>query len=857
MKKLGYVSLFSSAGIGCYGFKQLDFECVATTEIIERRINIQKFNHVAINKEAYINEDMSLQSTKEKVINLVEEWKINNNRDYLDVLISTPPCQGMSVANHKKKEDEIKRNSLIVDSINLVAKLKPNYFIFENVPSFLNTLCTDNDGNDKPIEEAINKNLSSEYNILSKVINFADYGSNSSRPRTLVIGIKKKYNIDISPVDLFPTRTNPPSLKKLIGDLPSLKYMGKIQHDDIFHSFKRYKEHMYDWVVDLKEGESAFSNKDKKRVPHQIINGKYKQNQNKNGDKYRRTEWNKLAPCVHTRNDILASQNTIHPSDPRVFSIRELMRFLSIPKSFKWSDIPFSKLNKLSIEEKEKFLRHNEINIRQCLGEAVPTEVFKSIAKKIYEIENYKFLKESDIKKIIKNNQLYIHEKLLRFIKESKLSFVELSKIAELANSQRLNNAAYYTNQELSFNVVNSAPEFKKKSVIHILEPSVGVGNFLPSLFLKYDKQNVCLDVIDINIESIKTLKSLLRKIKIPSNFKINFINEDFVLFKNKKNYDLVIGNPPFENLRKEQIDIYRYDKPFINNYGKNIYSFFLTKSLLIGKNVSLISPKALLESKTFLEDRVKLRNKKIFKITDYGEFGFKGVKVETISLHVRNQNFQFVEIESYPLQKIDFKKQSYIIDDDFPTWLIYRNSYFDSFIDKLEFNQFVVIRDRRLTSKNYFKNGLYKVIKSKNIGYGSLNFYSNDLKINSSEFNNFIHSYLNKQNYYLVPNLTYYPRIANLPKNTVVDGSAAILFLKNGKALKKYQLDFFNSFEFFYFYRVARNFSTRSLNVDSTTVFYFGLLKNKLKLNSMPREDRSSLVMQSSHQDMFELHQK
>ena len=73
-------------------------------------------------------------------------------------------------------------------------------------------------------------------------------------------------------------------------------------------------------------------------------------------------------------------------------------------------------------------------------------------------------------------------------------------------------------------------------------------------------------------------------------------------------------------------------------------------------------------------------------------------VKVETISLHVRNKNFQFVEIESYPLQKIDFKKQSYIIDEDFPTWLIYRNSYFDSFIDKLEFNQFVVIRDRRLT---------------------------------------------------------------------------------------------------------------------------------------------------------------
>ena len=855
MKKLGYVSLFSSAGIGCYGFKQHDFDCVATTEIIARRLNIQKINQVATNDKAYINGDMNLKETKDQVIQLVSEWKNENNKDCIDVLIATPPCQGMSVANHKKKDSEIIRNSLIVDSINLVNDLNPNYFIFENVGSFLNTLCTDNDGIEKPIREAIKKNLSHKYNYFSKVVNFADYGSNSSRPRTLVVGIKKKYNVDISPADIFPEKRKAPLLNNLISDLPSLKKMGMISEDDIFHSFKPYKEHMYEWVVDLKEGQSAFENKEKSKIPHQIINGVYKVNQNKNGDKYKRTEWNKLAPCVHTRNDILASQNTIHPVDPRVFSIRELMRFLSIPKSFKWTELSFSKLNNLTSSEKEKFLKSNEINIRQCLGEAVPTQVFKSIAKKIYEIENYKFLKESEIKKIIENKKLYIHEELLSFIKESKLPFVELSKISELANSQRLNNAAYYTNQELTFNVVNSSPDFKNKKIIYILEPSVGVGNFLPSLFLMYSKQDVVLDVIDINKESIKTLKSLLRKIKIPKNFKINFINDDFIFFKNEKQYDLVVGNPPFENLKKEQIDIYRNEKLFINSHAKNVYSFFLTKALFMGKNISFISPKALFESKTFIEDRGKLKNKKIFKITDYGEFGFKGVKVETIALHIRNQIFKFVEIESYPLQQIDFKKQGYIIDDDFPTWLIYRDNYFDSFIKKLSFNQFDVIRDRRLTSKNYSTKGNYKVVKSKNIGYGSVSFYNDDPKINRSEFNNFISSYINKQNYYLVPNLSYYPRITNLPKNTVVDGSAAILSLKSNKVLKKYQIDFFNSLEFFYLYRIARNFSTRSLNIDSVTVFYFGLPKNKLSLNSMPKKNRSSLIMQSSDRDTLELH--
>jgi DNA (cytosine-5)-methyltransferase 1 len=42
----------------------------------------------------------------------------------------------------------------------------------------------------------------------------------------------------------------------------------------------------------------------------------------KNGDKYKRQYWNKVAPCIHTRNDILSSQNTVHPVDDRVFSIR-------------------------------------------------------------------------------------------------------------------------------------------------------------------------------------------------------------------------------------------------------------------------------------------------------------------------------------------------------------------------------------------------------------------------------------------------------------------------------------------------------------------------------------------------------
>ncbi len=43
-KPLTYISLFSGAGIGCYGFKEENFECVATVEILEKRIKFQYYN---------------------------------------------------------------------------------------------------------------------------------------------------------------------------------------------------------------------------------------------------------------------------------------------------------------------------------------------------------------------------------------------------------------------------------------------------------------------------------------------------------------------------------------------------------------------------------------------------------------------------------------------------------------------------------------------------------------------------------------------------------------------------------------------------------------------------------------------
>jgi DNA (cytosine-5)-methyltransferase 1 len=377
-----YISLFSSAGIGCYGFKEEGFECIASNELLEKRLKIQMYNLKCKYDTGYICGDIKNKDVFNKILSEINYWKDVHKISNVDVIIATPPCQGISIANHKKSSDEIIRNSLVIESLKAIKIILPNFFIIENVRSFLKAVCTDIDGSEKKIKEAVESNLSKTYDISYNVMNFKSYGCPSSRTRALIIGVRRDLS-HIKPYELLPNESREINLSETIGHLSSLKTMGEIDTNDIYHNYKKYDKRMISWIEKLIEGQSAFENKEVTRVPHTIKEGSIVYNKNKNGDKYRRQYWNKVAPCIHTRNDILSSQNTVHPVDNRVFSIRELMLMMSIPYNFKWTDLSNEQLFQFTLEEKKKFLKKEEMNIRQSIGEAVPTTIFRQIAHKI------------------------------------------------------------------------------------------------------------------------------------------------------------------------------------------------------------------------------------------------------------------------------------------------------------------------------------------------------------------------------------------------------------------------------------------------------------------------------------------
>lgn len=832
-KKYTYISLFSSAGVGCYGFKMENFECVATNELIERRLKVQKFNHKCKYESGYICGDITLEKTKNKLFDEINLWYKKENIDNIDVVIATPPCQGMSVAN-LKKNNEINRNSLVIESVKIIKEIKPKIFIFENVAAFLKTACIDTDDKIKSIEEAIKNNLDNNYIIMSRVINFKDYGSNSSRTRTLVIGVRMDFENYISPIDLFPKRRNEKDLKQVIGKLKPLTDFGEICNDDIYHFFRIYPEHMRSWIHDLEEGKSAFDQENDNKKPHTIVNGNIKINSNKTGDKYKRQFWNKVAPCIHTRNDLLASQNTIHPSDDRVFSIRELMYIMTIPKSFKWVESVEKELNKLSTEEKRKFLKKEEMNIRQSIGEAVPTEIFHQIAINIKENLNRKNYSLREINKLIKDNDLLDNGNLSHFIKTNRdiLSFTTLSKIAELSNAKRNYEEAFYTNKKLLNFIYKELPTINKKQ-IRILEPSVGVGNFIPYIIAKYSHaEELIIDVVDINNYSISVLKELLKLLDIPKNVRVNYICDDYLLHNFRDRYDVITGNPPFMKMNSNNKLLTKYRKNCINNKSNNTASYFLEKSLLIADNVIMVMPKFLLNTSEYSKTREYISNLNINSIIDFGEKGFDGVLIETICININTSSKPSnTKILSITLKQEINQKQKYIIDKNLPYWIIYRNDEFDKLLNKMYFDIFDVFRDRQITNNNSFKTKKdIWVVKSRNINDDAteINHIENyDQYVNDKDVKIYnVYKFLNKNNIYITPNMSYKPRVCKKPKGTIVNGSVAILIPKDNIKLTRKDMLFYATNEYRNFYKIARNYQTRSLNIDKTSVFFFGKLK-------------------------------
>ena len=122
--------------------------------------------------------------------------KIIKNKE-IDFIIGGPPCQAYSVAGRVRDKKNMKddyRNYLFEYYLNIVSRIKPKLFVFENVPGMLSAMP---DGT--PIIDLIKRDIEAKgYEIIDDIKKYAvldasDYNVPQTRKRVILIGLNKEY----------------------------------------------------------------------------------------------------------------------------------------------------------------------------------------------------------------------------------------------------------------------------------------------------------------------------------------------------------------------------------------------------------------------------------------------------------------------------------------------------------------------------------------------------------------------------------------------------------------------------------------------------------------------------------------
>lgn len=163
---LNYVSLFSCAGVGCYGFKQEGFACIASVGLEERRLQIQKYNNKCKYESGYISGDIKLDSTKQAVFRseFVDRFSVGalathmhhifpkssfpTIADYVENLIALTSAQHMQEAhpngNTQLIDKDFRYMCLICKTESIRRNLQdgfgtPMFYSFENYMTVIDT----------------------------------------------------------------------------------------------------------------------------------------------------------------------------------------------------------------------------------------------------------------------------------------------------------------------------------------------------------------------------------------------------------------------------------------------------------------------------------------------------------------------------------------------------------------------------------------------------------------------------------------------------------------------------------------------------------------------------------------------
>lgn len=389
------VSLFSGAGLSDLGFQMAGFQFVVQVESDQRRAEVGADNFPT---STWITQDVREAGDE------IERAYADSTSEPLDLLVATPPCQGMSSSNPSRGKRKTpraieleKKNGLILEAIPVAKSLNPRIIVAENVRPVL-TLEVERNGKRRTVLDHLKEGLS-DYQVFAHVVNVADYGVPQVRKRAVVVAVHKEESwlgpmLESGALPLpRPSNAEHPtngaaawvSLRSWIECMEYEQLDASCKEDARgdapLHFVPVYGADRYMQVSQIPphSGQSAYENdqcpscrvenvkRDEaycpscggvmKNRPYVERNGKARLIKGFHSS-YRRMSSDRPAYTITTSSSHVGSDFKIHPWENRVLSILECADLQTVPRFYDWEP---------AIESRRPYL------IRQLVGEAFPT----------------------------------------------------------------------------------------------------------------------------------------------------------------------------------------------------------------------------------------------------------------------------------------------------------------------------------------------------------------------------------------------------------------------------------------------------------------------------------------------------
>ena len=194
------IDLFSGAGGMSVGAERAGVRVVLAVEQDQRAANTYRLNHP---------DTLLIQND---ICEVKELPTVAGSGTEPSVVFGGPPCQGFSTSNQRTRNADNPHNWLFEQYMRLVAQIRPDWVVFENVTGILAT-----EGG-MFVDQVVNSFKKLDYTVASFVLNAKDFGVPQNRSRFFAVA--SKHGITVPKPTL---KKKAVTVKEAIDDLPLLE----------------------------------------------------------------------------------------------------------------------------------------------------------------------------------------------------------------------------------------------------------------------------------------------------------------------------------------------------------------------------------------------------------------------------------------------------------------------------------------------------------------------------------------------------------------------------------------------------------------------------------------------------------